>query len=338
MPGWGARAAVLLLSALLAVPLAGCGSDSGSGADRAGGRGAGSAGAFPVSVAGKFGTATIPAAPRRVVAMSWTDADFALALGSTPVGMSKDPTAADGGIQPWTRARLDGTTPTLFVNQTGDPVEKIAALHPDLILATRDYHLDESYRTLSKLAPVVSYPTAPNYDTWQAAFARSAKALGRSAEARRIIAATEAKVTATGRAHRELAGATYTYAISPTSSSVYTTNSEQDVSVRLLDGLGLRLAPAVTKLKTSEIPGRAEISLEQAAVLDADVLIVAGPPAAARQFTDNPIVRRLSVARRGAVVPLPFTRAVALAFPSPVSIDWAMDNVVPDLAAAARKK
>ncbi|MDT7567237.1 MAG: iron-siderophore transport system substrate-binding protein, partial [Pseudonocardiales bacterium] len=71
-------AAVLLVGALAA-----CGS---------GGTGAGpadsSGGEFHARVTGKFGTTTIDRKPVRVVAMSWTDADLALSLGVTPVGIA----------------------------------------------------------------------------------------------------------------------------------------------------------------------------------------------------------------------------------------------------------
>lgn len=322
----------LLAAAALVLGLVGCGSADDKGSDRGG-----SGGGFPVSVAGKFGTTTIEKRPQRVVALSWTDADFALALGVTPVGMSKDP-FVPGGIQPWTKPKLKGATPTLFLNNAGDPVEKIAALHPDLILATKDYFLARSYQQLSKFAPVVTYTQAPNGDTWQQGLTRVATALGRPAEAKRVIRATEAKVVATGRAHPELHGARYATAVQPSASSVFTSNSRNDVAGRLLAKLGMRLSPALLRLKSAKTPGRAEISYEQADVLDADLLVLAADPAGAKQFFANPAIRRLSVVKRGAIVSLTYTTAQALAFPSPVSIAWGMDHVVPQYAAAVRKK
>ena len=133
--------------------------------------------AFHASIKGKFGTTTLTSKPTRVVALSWTDADFALALGVKPVGIVKVGTAT-GGIQPWTKTALGSASPTVLDTTDGDPIEAIAALHPDVILATKDYNLTKSYADLSKIAPVVTYVTGPNNDSWQTDFANAAAALG----------------------------------------------------------------------------------------------------------------------------------------------------------------
>jgi iron complex transport system substrate-binding protein len=72
-------------TALLAatVLVAGCGSDdAGSSGDAAAFISpAGSGGAFPVTVGTAFGDVEIPEEPQRVVALGWSDAETALALG-----------------------------------------------------------------------------------------------------------------------------------------------------------------------------------------------------------------------------------------------------------------
>ena len=293
-------------------------------------------GGFPVSVQGKFGTATLNAKPVRVVAMDWTDADFALALGVKPVGMQKVDTAT-GGIQPWTQTALGSAKPTLFATTDGDPVEQIAALAPDVILATKDYNLTKSYSQLAKIAPVVTYVNGPNSDSWQQDFANVAAALGAAAQAKTVTASVEATIAKDKTDHPELAGRTFSYIVAPSASGAYTVNSTKDVSAQLLAGLGMTLPAKVTALPTSSIPGRAQISLENLGLLDADVVLAAGSSAALDALAQNPVFQKLAAVHRGSYLPLDYTTATAIAFPSPISLDWALNQVLPKLSAAARK-
>ena len=66
----------------------GCGSDAGDGDRRRRGRRQHRSGAFPVTVSTAFGDVTVEEEPTRVVALGWSDAETALALGVQPVGAS----------------------------------------------------------------------------------------------------------------------------------------------------------------------------------------------------------------------------------------------------------
>ena len=324
--------AVRVLVSLLAIAsVAACGGGAQPDQQRAGGSAAG----FPVSVAGKFGTTTVSEKPVRVVAMSWTDADFALALGVTPVGMAKAPDAPNG-LEPWTAAALGDANPTLFTALGSDPIEQVAGLAPDLILATKDYNLGQSYPQLSQIAPVVTYLGGPNTDSWQQALGNVAAALGLAEQGRKLTTDTEAQIAAQKVAHPEPSGKTFSYAVAPNTAGVYTVNSDQDVSAQLLAGLGMRLSPKVLTLPTSGIPGRAQLSLENLSVLDADVVVAAASQADLAAFAKSPVFESLGAVRRGAYVPFDYTTAVSIAFPSTLSLQWAMTQVVPKLSAAAK--
>lgn len=289
-------------------------------------------GAFPVSIIGKFGTTTVSAQPKRIVAMDWTSADMALALGVTPVGIAKVPTS-DDGLEPWTKTSLKGATPTLFSTDDGDPIEQVAALKPDLILAVKDYNLQQSYALLSKIAPVVTYAKAPNSDSWQDSTRTVGKALGVQADA--VIAHTNAAISSAKAAHPELAGKTFNFLVSPQSTGVYAVNSTTDVSAQLIAQLGMTLAPAVQKMPTSNIPGRTLVSYENLGSVDADVLLATGPPKSLTTLKANAIFKTLKVVQKNAYVPLQATVSQAIAFPSSTSIEWALRQVLPKLSAAA---
>jgi iron complex transport system substrate-binding protein len=85
MPSRPARHVATLLAATLALTACGAGSEKGTGGDGASG---GSGGAFPVTVETAFGEVTVDKEPTRVVALGWSDAETALALGVQPVGAS----------------------------------------------------------------------------------------------------------------------------------------------------------------------------------------------------------------------------------------------------------
>ncbi|MBN9743316.1 hypothetical protein DMP23_19770 [Amycolatopsis sp. A1MSW2902] len=291
---------------------------------------------FPVSVPGKFGAAQVPSAPKRVVAMDWTSADIALSLGVVPVGMAKVATA-DGGIEPWTKPLLGANSPKLFSVDSGDPIDQVAALKPDLILATKDYNLGESYQQLSQIAPVVTYAKAPNSDSWQDATRGIAKALGKSAQADQAIAKTTADVAAAKKAHPELSGKTYNFLVTPQAGGVHAVNSAADVSAQFLDQLGLSLSPAVRSMPDSSIPGRTLVSWENVSKLDADLLLATGSPSSLKLAQATPGFTDLPAVKRGAYLPLQPALAQAIAFPSSASLEWALGQLTPKLSDASRK-
>ncbi len=95
--------------------------------------------AFPAVVEHVYGATTIAAKPERVVTWGWSAQDVVIDLGIAPVGM---PFFAYGGgedgILPWTEAALAEQgfeLPVVLPNTTEPPLEAIAALQPDVIIA-----------------------------------------------------------------------------------------------------------------------------------------------------------------------------------------------------------
>src|SRR3712207_1067317 len=98
-------------AALLAVGVlvTSCGSgDTESSGDAAGSSSpSGSGDAFPVTVETAFGAVEVPEEPQRVVALGWSDAETALALGVQPVGASDWLGFGGEGVGPWAEGRYD---------------------------------------------------------------------------------------------------------------------------------------------------------------------------------------------------------------------------------------
>ncbi|MGH8920698.1 MAG: iron-siderophore ABC transporter substrate-binding protein, partial [Actinomycetes bacterium] len=71
--------------------------------------------------------------------------------------------------------------------------------------------------------------------------------------------------------------------------------------------------------------------------LDADVLILSfSDPKSRTELEANPLFQALPAVKRGSYLPLDQGTAVAMAFPSLLSIPFALDAVVPKLATAAK--
>lgn len=293
----------------------------------------------PVRIKGRFGETVLRKRPTRIVTVGQEpDLDAVVQLGVVPVGAVRDTNAASG-IEPWTRRRIHGAPPKLLATTgNGLPYEQIAALDPDLIVATTYYGLAADHRLLSKIAPVLAYVTGPNTDSWQTTTRRVGQALGREAQAAALVQRTDALIASDCTRYSDLfAGKTFTFGPVLPNGQVYTTSSRTDLSAALLEQLGLVLSPTAAALPPSSTAGKSTVSSEQLDLIDADVVILTYISTAEQAtFEANPLFQQLGAVRRGAYIALPLTTAVAMAFPSALSIAYALGSIVPLLVEALR--
>jgi iron complex transport system substrate-binding protein len=99
------RTVAALAAVLTALALVACGSDDGASGGSASTPSTAAETAFPVTVGHKFGSTTIPSAPKRVVAVGYTDQDPVLALGVVPVGVGDLLGGYSGVIARWHSGR-----------------------------------------------------------------------------------------------------------------------------------------------------------------------------------------------------------------------------------------
>lgn len=320
------------LAVVCALALSACGSDDGGATSTSTSTTAAASAAFPVTVEQALGSVTIDEEPERVVALDYPSADAAIALGVVPVGMY-EVTYVEGGVQSWTKAALDGEQPELIDTEGGFPFEQIAALQPDVILATNTYPLIEgAWRQLNAIAPVVGHVEGPGVDTWQQGVEQVGTALGREDEAERLIADVEDQVAEAASSHPEFEGKTVSFFnYQPT---LWVINDEDDASIQFLRELGFAgLTAKVAAMRGAG--GRAEVSPERYRDIDADVILGTSPdPAALRRLEQETLFQRIPAVARGAYVSFGIGPATAMAFPSALSIPYALDELVEPLTGA----
>lgn len=283
-------------------------------------------GAFPVTVETAFGPVEIPEEPQRVVALGWSDAETALALGVQPVGASDWLGFGGEGVGPWAEGRYD-SAPEII--ETLEPsLEAVAALEPDLILDTRSDGTQERYDQLSRIAPTVGAPegVGPYQTTWQQQLDLVGQALGRDEQADELQAEVERQFAEARETHPEFAGTEV--AVGAYTSEGFGGYVRGDARVDFMESLGFTNEPAIQDLAGENffVP----ISEEQVPLLDAPLTVVFPIFVDAAQITGNPLWQALpSVQEGNALVLEDQTLVSAFSSGSALGIRYALDNAVP---------
>ncbi|WP_299036201.1 iron-siderophore ABC transporter substrate-binding protein [uncultured Pseudokineococcus sp.] len=327
------RVTAVLSVALLA---AACGSDTpeepaGGAEGTSGGGAASSEGAFPVTVDTAFGPVEVEEEPQRVVALGWSDAETALALGVEPVGASDWLGFGGDGVGPWAED-LYAQSPEII--STLEPeLEAIAALEPDLILDTRSDGTQERYEALSQIAPTVGIPEGgESYaTTWQEQLDLVGEALGRGEEADQIVADVQQALADAAEANPQLEGTTV--AVGARTAEEWGAYTSGDSRVQLMQALGLEQSSQVEELATDTF--YVPVSSEQLEILDADLTVVFPIFVEASTITDDPLFQALPSVQEGRSVVLEDqTLLNAFSSGSALGIDYAVENAVPLFAEA----
>ena len=296
--------------------------------------------AFPVTIKHAYGETTITKEPKRVVTLGWSDQDVVLSLGVVPVGAVKVTWGGNANDStPWfdeKLAEVGGTQPTRYSDADGAPIEDIAKLSPDLILATNSGITQQEYDKLSKLAPVVAFPGDPWVTTWQDSLHLVGEALGRTTLAHQVEQETQDSIDEAAEDHPEVVGKSFIFAaLSTADMSKIDYYTPEDNRPRLLTDVGMVNAPIIEQISK---PGAfyGTVSAERAADMKADVFITYAENASDLQtFQDNDLLGQIPGMQDGRVVAsTDKTDALGLSAPSPLAIPYAMKHFIPDVADA----
>jgi iron complex transport system substrate-binding protein len=317
------RAAVLGLAALAAVPAV-------------------AQDAFPVTIQHVYGETVIPAQPKRVVVWGTNSQDAVLQLGVMPVGIPFfSYGGGDNGILPWDEeaiAKIGGEPPVILPNGGELPIEQIAALEPDLILAHFSGITQEEYDTLSQIAPVVAYPKEAWGTSWQDVILIAGQALGKSAEAQQIVADSEKLIKDEAAKYPVLAGKTFA-GVSDYNGQV-AVYAALDARVKYVEDFGMVLAPGVNEQDPAKGQGfYYGLSYETFDTLNPDVLITYFETDQQQaDFISKPGVADSAVVSKGAVAPIIGQEFVySVSPPTGLSLQWGLSRYLDLLAKAAEK-
>lgn len=324
--------AVVLLATLLAACDTGGGEDAGGSAESSGNA------AFPVTIEHKYGSTTIEEEPERVVVLGLTDIDAVLALGVTPVGFvdwyGEYPKAdIRNGLWPWSHDAVGDAEPLLMPrNEDKFNFETVASLRPDIIIAQYTGMTEQEYETASQIAPVVAQTAEfPDFEApWDDTTRRIGLALGRSDQAEELIEGVQDKFAAARAAHPEFEGKT-AMLVGIYEGIIYARGPKEPHG-KVFAELGFSYPEQVEALIPSDNV-LAELSLEQIELLDCDVLMV-GEFDSAGELTGHPLYLNLPVVKEGRVVHGTEPVEGALYWASVASLPFALDHLVPQLAAA----
>ncbi len=328
---------LLLLLAALALGACGSSDDDDAGSSGAAATTGASASAFPVSVAHKYGTAEIDAAPKRVVVVGLREQDDLLALGIAPVATTEWFGEEPGAIAPWARAELGSRPlPTVLTNTDGIDIEQVASLRPDLIVGIYSGMTRDEHTTLSKIAPTIAQPKGVvDYgSTWEQELTMIGTAVGKADEARQMGEQVRSRVEQAAAAHPEFEGRTATVAAVFEGTYIY---GPQDARTRFLTDLGF-----VFPKRLSSVGGKDEfggsISNERLDLLDLDTVVwLTEGRSVIRSVKEDPVYRDLGVREEGRDLFVDEADGdiyAAFSKESVLSLPIMLDDLVPRLAAA----
>lgn len=281
--------------------------------------------AFPLTVEHSQGSVTIPAEPKRVVALIDRDADTLLALGVQPVAIRSN-YGFEGGVGPWAEDLLT-TSPIVWTGRELN-YEAIAAAAPDLIVfATSGGDADE-YERLSQIAPTIYLPKGA--DGWEATTKQTtlliAEALGRRADGEKLLAGLDAYLAEQKAAHPEFSGKSANYLdIYPGGISAY---SDEHIVNGTLYALGFESARSAVDIPLGQ--SSTNVSPELLADYVGDItLIYPFGRTLDGLIAETPTLGLVPQAETGGLIVLD---NLAFSNASVISIPYALDRLIPAFA------
>lgn len=286
-------------------------------------------GDYPVTIAHRYGETTINGRPRRVACLGYASHDACIAFGVLPVAMSGN--LVSGEKTPWFTAELNQRvlpTPRKYAPEAGFPFREIQESNPDLILAVNSTLTLEEYSRLSAVAPVVAPPTTTAPD-WRTTTRVVAQALGVDDHGDKVIATTERSIAKAIEPYAALTGlgGVYSDARAVAGADLRIYGSESNPS-RILAEFGL--APSTALAAMVHPADTVLVPTDDLTVAANDILILGTPTKEVEEL-------RVTTAgiRRNSLVLDRSAEAYALLEASPLSVRWAAEPILGELARVA---
>lgn len=317
------RPLALVAGLFLAVGLAACGSDSSDSETTSTSE---SGGNFPVTVEHDRGETTIGKKPERVVLVHEGAIDPAIELGITPVASVEIPDAS--ASVPWLADKMTWKQDANLRVDGKANAESIASYDPDLIVFGNGYAEGNIYDELSTIAPTLVFTWPEDEPVWKHVLPGLAQATGTSNKVADIESDYEKRIATIVDELPGIDKLTMNNVMYYQGKLQFTTPS-----VALLD-LGL----TKTADEASKKPGES-LSLENINQLTGDIVVVFDPSHGQQELEAKSGFSSIPAAKSGAVVWMDTTMGFALnTSAGPLSLDYVMDHIRPQLEAALAAK
>ncbi|MGV9409232.1 ABC transporter substrate-binding protein [Nocardia sp. NPDC003693] len=318
--GW-TRAAVAALAGALTLGLAACG----SGSDEAGG------GGEPVTIAHAQGETTINGVPERVVTLGNQWLDSAQVLGVQPVGYIDNVAVIGKGVTPWEPESLKQAK---ALDTTGNVVEQVAALAPDLILVDAFLADAKMYGDLSKVAPTIPSLSKDAVGAWPDQVRALGKVLHKDEAAEKVVTDLNARIEAIGKKNPTLAGKTFVSSWLASPAQLMVLTDAKDPSAALFTQQGMTVPAGLAA--QGGTGGRLSLSPERLDELNADLVLAGYSPGMDEKWKQLPGYNDLPSVKKNSLVFLTVQEITAVNQPTPLSLPYVLDKLEPAFANAAK--
>ncbi len=285
-----------------------------------------------VTIEHRYGTTVLDEVPQRIVTLNVQWTDVVLAMDLVPTAYTLSTAIGETDIYPWQVGLLDDAE-QIAAGDAGIPFEAIAAAQPDLILGAYNIQDQAAYDTLAAIAPTIGPLGDLQVDPWSDQITVLGQALRAEDAAAEAIAEVDALAAAVAEELPGLEGATYTFANFVPGTGIYVIADPDDGASRLFDAMGMEIDPDIVALD-EEAVGRALISFEEIALLDADlvgVLLNGTDP------SDVIGLAELPSSENGTLIDFAYADIVGLNTPTPLSVPYLLDLMRPTLELVAAR-
>jgi len=157
----------------------------------------GSANGGTVTITHLFGQTVLKAPPKRVVSAGYTEQDDLLALGVVPIAVTNWWGDQPFAVWPWAQPKLGDAKPAVLSLENGIPVDQIAGLKPDLIVAVNAGVDADTYQKLSAIAPTIPQTGEDAFfEPWKDQATAIGQAVYQAEQMKSLIAAVDQKFAA----------------------------------------------------------------------------------------------------------------------------------------------
>ena len=160
-----------------------------------------------ITVKHMFGETKVPAPPKRVVSAGFTEQDDLLAVGVVPIAVTNWWGDQPFGVWPWALPKLGGAQPEVLDLSNGLQIDRIAALKPDLIVATDAGVDQDTYKKLSGIAPTIAQSGQDAFfEPWKNQAATISQAVFKHDEMAALVKGVDDKFTEIAKSNPQFSG------------------------------------------------------------------------------------------------------------------------------------